>query len=292
MTSKTRNLIILSYFVALVCAVAAIWVTFVDRGYNEIIFADVGQGDSSLIRTRHFENILIDGGNTGSGTYVLSSLMKTKGCKTITAAFVSHMHDDHFVGICELLDDGVKIKTLYVGDRADKIEEFKKLEQLANQHGTEIKTVSKGDRINIDNVLFSVLSTGAGNTVSDDENDNSVVMRCDIGENSVLFTGDATEKCESELDDIMIKDIDILKVGHHGSKTSSSKEFIEKVKPRFALTGVGRDNSYNLPSKEKVAEFAEMKIPVLRTDLDGTVEIRLNENDILDIETYDFDANN
>ena len=78
MTSKTRNLIILSYFVALVCAVAAVWVTFVDRGYNEIIFADVGQGDSSLIRTRHFENILIDGGNTGSGTYVLSSLMKTK----------------------------------------------------------------------------------------------------------------------------------------------------------------------------------------------------------------------
>ncbi len=66
MTSKTRNLIILSYFVALVCAVAAVWVTFVDRGYNEIIFADVGQGDSSLIRTRHFENILIDGGNTGS----------------------------------------------------------------------------------------------------------------------------------------------------------------------------------------------------------------------------------
>ena len=141
-------------------------------------------------------------------------------------------------------------------------------------------------------MLFSVLSTGAGNTVSDDENDNSVVMKCDIGENSVLFTGDATEKCESELDDIMIKDIDILKVGHHGSKTSSSKEFIEKVKPRFALTGVGRDNGYNLPSKEKVAEFAEMKIPVLRTDLDGTVEIRLNENDILDIETYDFDANN
>ena len=138
MTSKTRNLIILSYFVALVCAVAAVWVTFVARGYNEIIFADVGQGDSSLIRTRHFENILIDGGNTGSGTYVLSSLMKTKGCKTITAAFVSHMHDDHFVGICELLDDGVKIKTLYVGDRADKIEEFKSLN--SSQTNTERKS--------------------------------------------------------------------------------------------------------------------------------------------------------
>ena len=91
----------------------------------------------------------------------------------------------------------------------------------------------------------------------------------------------------------MIKDIDILKVGHHGSRDIILKGiYKEKVKPRFALTGVGRDNGYNLPSKEKVAEFAEMKIPVLRTDLDGTVEIRLNENDILDIETYDFDANN
>lgn len=292
MTAKARTLIILSYFVAFILAETAVWVTFIDRGYNEIVFVDVGQGDSSLIRTRHCESILIDGGNTGSGKYVLSSLLKTNACKTITAAFVSHMHDDHFIGICELMESGTVIKTLYVGERADKINEFQKLRQLAEQNGTEIKTLSKGDRINIDNVLFSVLSTGAGNTISDDENDNSVVMRCDIGENSVIFTGDATETCESELDAIMISDIDILKIGHHGSKTSSSKNFLEKTKPKFGLIGVGRGNGYNLPSKEKLAEFAEMRIPVLRTDLDGTIEIRLTENDILDIETYDFDTDN
>lgn len=290
MSLRARNLIILSYFIALICAVAAVWVTFVDRGYNEIVFIDVGQGDSSLIKTRHCDGILIDGGNIGSGNYVLPSLLRSKACKTLTAAFVSHMHDDHFIGICELLESGVAIKTLYVGNRAAQTDEYKRLEQLAIQNGTEIKTLSKGDRINIDNVLFSVLSTGAGTAASDNENDNSVVMRCDIGENSVIFTGDATEKCEAELDDIMISDVDILKIGHHGSKTSSSKKFIEKMKPKFGLIGVGRDNSYDLPSKEKIIEFAEMRIPVLRTDLDGTIEIRLNENDILDIETYNFNA--
>lgn len=289
MTAKARTIIIVSYFSALIFLIAAVWVTFVDRGYNEIIFADVGQGDATLIRTRHCESILIDGGNTGSGKYVLSSLLKTKACKTLTAAFVSHMHDDHFVGICELLEGGTKIKTLYVGSRADKTDGYQRLEQLAIQNGTEVKAVSVGDRINIDNTLFTVLSIGAGSAVSDNENDNSVIMRCDIGENSIMFTGDATEQCESKLNDAMIRDTDILKIGHHGSKTSSSKAFIEKVKPKFGLIGVGRNNSYKLPSEEKIADFAEMKIPVLRTDRDGTIEIRLNENDILDIETHDFD---
>lgn len=266
--------------VSLFMVLYASYVGFFDRGYNEVSFIDVGEGDSAFIKTRHHKTMLIDGGNTGSGENTIIPYLRSKFTDRIDAVFISHMHDDHVIGIIEMIENEFPISKIYISKNADKKSE---LTRTADKYGIPLIELTKGDMICIDNTVFTVIADRS-EFESDDENDNSMILKMDCGENSFLFTGDAEAEYEAELLNSDI-DVDFLKVAHHGSDTSSSEEFVQKVSPKLAIISVGEFNFYGHPSAKTIETFKKLDIPVLRTDIGGTVTITMDERDIKNIET-------
>ncbi len=286
MSKKRRNTLVILWAVAIVLSLYASYLTFIDCGFAEVCFVDVGQGDSCFVKTESGGNILIDGGDDGAGKYTLKSFLKKYAALKLDAVFISHIHDDHITGIKELMEEKYPIKTIYVSHLASQSGGYNKIKSLADSNGTEVVALSDDDMIELDNITFKVVSSGyKSGGENGNENENSLVIRMEYGENSFLFTGDATRRQETQMmgdDDI---DTDFLKVGHHGSYTSSGKEFIEEVSPLIAIISVGKKNKYNHPSEQTMSTLGRLEIPVMRTDLDGTISIIMTDDDIRNIST-------
>lgn len=278
-----RKTLIILWSAAILLSLCASYLTFINCGYTKVCFLDVGQGDSCYIKTEHGDTILIDGGDDGSGEYVISPFLNKEFARNLDAVFVSHMHDDHIAGIVELLKSNYNIDIIYISDKASYGSGYSELKTVAGQHDVPIAPLSSGDEVWIDNVRFSVISSGYTGFGATDENDNSLILRMDCGENSILFTGDATRRYETELLGNAALDTDFLKVGHHGSYTSSGREFLTEVSPQISIISVGEDNSYNHPSQQTLKTMSELKLPIIRTDLDGTISIVMTEDDIKSI---------
>ncbi len=276
--NKERTLKIL-WIIAITLSAIAVWVSFVDCGYTEVCFIDVGQGDSCFIKTEKCNSILIDGGDEGSGRYVLEPFLRNHRTLSLDAVFISHLHSDHMQGIIELLDAGCKIGKIYIPDITAEKNNYAYLKKIADKNSVPLIPLSKGDTVQIDEVLFTILSSG---TSYEEENDNSLVMRLDCGENSILFTGDATKTVEKTLPAESL-DTDFLKVAHHGSYTSSDKNFLKAVTPEMSIISVGEKNQYNHPSERTLLQYKVFDLPIARTDYDGSVTIIMTQNDILNI---------
>lgn len=276
--NQKRTLKIL-WIIAITLSVIAVWVSFVDCGYTEVCFIDVGQGDSCFIKTEKCSSILIDGGDEGSGRYVLEPFLRNHQTLSLDAVFISHLHSDHMQGITELLDNNYKIDKIYIPDITAEENNYSYLKNLTDQKGVSLIPLSAGDTIQIDEVIFTILSSG---TSYEEENDNSLVMRLDCGENSILFTGDATKAVEHTIPSESL-DTDFLKVAHHGSYTSSSKDFLKAVSPEMSIISVGENNSYNHPSERTLLQYKVLNLPIARTDYDGTISIIMTQDDILNI---------
>lgn len=283
MSRRQRMVLILAYITAAIVAVFAVKIAFYGCGFYRIIFADVGQGDASVILTNHYQTVLIDGGTRQNGKYALADILRENGITKVSAVFISHMQEDHIGGIEALIDEKTNIERIYVGDRAQSSDGFSAFERKAKLHGIPISVLSEGDIVNVDGAVFTVLSTGC--ETSSDENDTMQVIRCDIGESSVLFCGDATKRLEARLIANPLSDTDILKVPHHGSFYSSSEEFFDAVSPSLSVISVGANNSYKHPSDKTLKALSDADSAVLRTDLDGSITVILTEEDILDIRT-------
>lgn len=283
MSRRQRIVLTIAYISAAVVAVFAGRILFFSRGCFKVIFADVGQGDASVILTKHYKTVMIDGGTSEDGKYALGGILRQNGITKVSAVFISHMQEDHAGGIEELIEQGTDIERLYVGDCAKDSDGFSGIEKAAATHEIPITALTEGDVVNVDGVTFTVLSTGIGE--SSDENDNMQVLRCDIGGNSILFTGDATKKLEEKLVKNPLSDTDILKVPHHGSAYSSSEEFVRVVSPFLSVISVGENNRYGHPAERTLRTLEDIGSAVLRTDLEGTVTIIMTEDDILDIRT-------
>lgn len=279
---KNRKKIIILWIVALCLAAVAYFVTAVNVGYTQVSFINIGQGDSCFVRTERGSTILIDSGDV-NGEYALNQFLRKNLVGRFDAIFLSHMHADHISGAMSLLEQGFSVDSIYVSDETEETDAFAKLSQLASQNDTKVVVIETGDYIGIDEIGFSVVATGCGDGVSEDENDNSVILRLDCGENSILFTGDASVRTEMALLDNELIDTDFLKVGHHGSATSSSVEFLDEVSPELSIISVGADNRYGHPSEKALSNHEELDIPIMRTDLHGTVTIIMNESDIKNI---------
>lgn len=284
MSKKKRNTLVVLWTIAIALSLYASYLTFIDCGFAEVCFVDVGQGDSCFIKTERGGNILIDGGDKGTGKYTLKSFLRKYAALKLDAVFISHIHDDHITGIKELMEEGYPIKTIYVSELASQSGGYNKIKSLADNTGAEVVALSEDDVIELDNIIFKVVSSGyKGDGKNGSENDNSLVLRMEYGENSFLFTGDATRRQETQImgdDDI---DTDFLKVGHHGSYTSSGKDFIEEVSPLIAVISVGENNKYDHPSEETISTLDRLGITVMRTDLDGTISIIMTDDDIRNI---------
>ncbi len=280
MTKRRKRILAILWAVAICLSLCAAYLTFINCGYTKVCFLDVGQGDSCYIKTDRGSTVLIDGGDDGSGHYVLEPFLRQEFARNLDAVFISHMHDDHIAGIIELLENDYIINIIYISDKASRGSGYSQLKTLAERQGVPITPLSSGDEICIDSVKFLVVSSGYTGTGKVNENDNSLILRMDCGENSILFTGDATRRYETEILGNDALDTDFLKVGHHGSYTSSGREFLEQISPQISIISVGADNSYNHPSMQTLQTISEMKLPMVRTDYDGTISIIMTKDDV------------
>ncbi len=276
MRLKLKFFVFLSFL--LICANFFVWKEVL--GYKEqleVVFFDIGQGDSIFIETSQKHQILIDGGP--SRELILEKLAQEMPFwdRTIDLVILTHPDSDHRTGIESVLDNYKVGHFLLTEVGQEKLKTLGRTEvgQVLGHQGMEIKA-GKAD--------IRVLSPEEGR-VGQDTNDSSLVVRLDFLNSSFLFTGDISSKIEKEiLNSGQILKADVLKVAHHGSKTSSSPDFLAKVNPTLAVISCGKDNPYNHPHPEVLKYLDNFAIKVLRTDLSGDIEITSDGNNLKTID--------
>lgn len=284
--SKKRLFINLMILAAFLMIAAYLTVDRAPSGVLEVSFIDVGQGDSSLIKTPGGSSLLIDGGEGEQYRKSVAPFLYSDSIWKVDAVMASHYHSDHAGGIVKLLAAG-KAKTLLIPD-VDKDRDLKKeLQNTAKSHSISVVPVNAGKRILLDdeNVKLNVLfpSTKLFKNNDDNLNNDSIVLRLDYYGLSFLFTGDLESNAEQVLVNSGKLDTDVLKVGHHGSSTSSSAEFLDAVTPDYAIIEAGLHNKYNHPHREVMQRLKERNIRIFRTDKNGNITFYADKNGIKDI---------
>ena len=240
----------------------------------EVIFFDVGQGDAIFIKTAQSRQILIDGGPDSAVLEKLGREMPFWD-RTIDLIVLTHPEHDHIAGLLEVLKRYEVKNILWTGVVRDTAE-FREWEKLIEEENAEIITAESLLRISFSNSYIDVLypfEDLSGQEIKR-ANNTSVVAKLVCGEKSFLLTGDIEKSVEKKLlesgADI---DSDVLKVAHHGSKTSSAEEFVEKVSPEIAVISAGKQNAFGHPHPETLETLSKYGINVLRTDELGDVKI-------------------
>ncbi len=230
-----------------------------------------------LITTKKGETILIDGGEDNS---ILLPYLLDKGIRKIDYIIISHFDLDHYAGITPILGK-IKINNIIISKQSEKSIEFEEFINLAYKYKINIITVSSGNSITVDkDTNINILWPNETSLKVMDLNDNSIVAKINYKKISILCTGDISEDVEKILIDMYSEDIletDILKVAHHGSNTSSGLEFIEKVKPKISLIGVGKNNKFGHPTEKVIGNLEKVGSEIYRTDESGEISIVINE---------------
>lgn len=240
-----------------------------DKSHLNIHFIDVSQADSILITTPDNKTMLIDAGNNEDG-YDIVRYIKNMGIDTIDVLVGTHPHEDHIGGMDNVIDS-FKIGSFYMPKVASNTKTYEDVLDAAESKGLRIIAARGGMNIDFsDNVNVEVL---APNSMKyDDLNNYSIVIKLTYKDNSFLFMGDAEKESENEIlsrgYDIMA---DLIKIGHHGSSSSTSEKFIQAVSPKYAVISVGKGNDYGHPHKETMGLLKKYGISVYRTDECGTV---------------------
>ncbi len=235
-----------------------------------VYMLDVGQGDCLVALTPSGRCILVDCGTYASyGT--IKGFLDGKGITSVDIAVFTHPHADH-IGCADLIIENCRVDTVYMPDCASTTATFMRLlDALENSPETEVIAACAGVTAELDGAVISILSPFEG-VEYDEMNEYSVVFKLSYGESSMLFTGDAERINENEMlasgTDLSA---DILKVGHHGSSSSSSAAFLRAVSPGYALISCGADNSYGHPHTAVLGRLADAGAAVYRTDINGTI---------------------
>ena len=229
-----------------------------------IFYLDVGQGDSTFI-TINGCNLLIDSGNDQDGYYIVQFL-KAQNIDKIDYFILTHCDEDHIGGAYKILDE-IQIGTLYMPNKENDTQTYERLLNAIERNNVNVDKnlkASKETQYAIGNANWKVLSIDAKNNL----NDSSIVIELDYGNTKYLFMGDATTRVEEMVE---WNEVDVLKVAHHGSNSSTSQLFLEKVKPKYAIISVGRDNSHNLPDIDIIERLKNNNIKIYRTDENNTI---------------------
>ena len=223
---------------------------------------DVGQGDSILI-TNNNKTMLIDASTNEMGSRVVKYL-NDLGIKKIDYLVGTHPHEDHIGG----LDNVIKsfdIGTIYMPNVVATTKTFEEVIDAISAKKLKVTSPKTGDKFTVGNAECEVMSI---RNDKDDYNNCSIVIKMDFNNVSYLFTGDAEESVESSR---KWPHIDVLKVGHHGSNTSSSKKFLEQIKPEVALISVGQGNTYGHPTQATLKRLSNIGAKIYRTDENRTI---------------------
>lgn len=228
-------------------------------------YIDVGQGDSELIQIGD-KNILIDAGTSDKKT--LDYLKKINITK-LDYVIATHPHEDH-IGSMDDVINYCTIGTFYAPKVTTTTKTYENMIDALKKKNLKITVPKVGEQINIDNATLTFLAPNS--TKYDDLNNYSIVVKVKYGNNSFLFTGDAEALSEGE---ILQKQLDIqadvLKVGHHGSSSSTSQDFLNKVNPKYAVISCAKGNDYGHPHKETLDKLKDKNTGIFRTDLSGTI---------------------
>lgn len=237
-----------------------------------VSFIDVGQGDCTLINAcgRH---ILIDAGERDQGQRVVDYL-RDAGVDRLDMAVVTHPHSDHIGGMINVIKE-IGADEILMPRIPDELtptsSTYEKFLKTVAESGTKLTPAKAGDEYRFGDAYLKLLSPQT-DSVYDNLNDYSVVTRLTFEDTSFLFMGDAEAPVEKELRNLgEATHVNLLKVGHHGSSSSSTKKFLEEVSPDYAVILCGVDNSYNHPNDKIVERLEKNARTILRTDLDGTI---------------------
>lgn len=254
-----------------------------NRNSMKLFFVDVGQGDCTLIITQENKKILIDGGGSNTeydvGKQVLLPYLLDRGIMKIDFILISHFDSDHCKGIFTVMEN-LKIENILVssyGQSSDNYNQFLKLAKIRN---INIIWVKPGDKFKIDKYTYlDILWTGSEKILENVINNASIMCRVIYKDKKILFTGDIEAIAEDEILNLHQNiDCDVLKVAHHGSKSSSTLDFVSTVSPEIALIGVGKNNNFGHPNSGVIDRLQESGAKIFRTDLDGEIVININKN--------------
>ena len=240
----------------------------------QVYFIDVGQGDSELIRLKDSGiDILIDAG-TRSTKQELADYLKELGVDDIDILIGTHPHEDHIGGMAKIIEE-FPIGTLYLPETSDEMtpttKTYESLLDAVEKMDVTMRTASAGDfLLEEGNISFKVLSPS--HTDYDNLNDYSIVTRLKVGDTAFLFQGDAETPVEEEiLDSGADVSCDVIKLGHHGSSTSSSRAYLEAANPSAAVISCGVGNEYGHPHRETMDLLEKLSITPYRTDTQKTL---------------------
>lgn len=255
-----------------------------------IFFIDVGQGDSTLIITPDKKTVLIDGGGSDSfdvGEKVLLPYLLDRRILKIDYVLISHFDTDHCGGILTIMEK-VKVKNIIISEQAEHSENYERFKKLMIHKKIRLIEVKKGDKIKIGRYSeFKILFPTSRLLSENSLNNNSIVAQFNYNNFKMLFTGDIEKLAEQQILKTEKAEIraDILKVAHHGSKTSSIPEFIKAVKPKIALIGVGKNNTFGHPNQQTIKNLENIKCRIYRTDLQGEIIIKIDQKGRMNVKS-------
>jgi competence protein ComEC len=243
-------------------------------GDIKIHYIDVGQGDSELIQIDG-KNILIDAGTSDKKAL---EYLKSEGVTTLDYVIATHPHKDH-IGSMDNVIDSCRIGTFYAPKVSTTTNAYENMINSLGSKNIKLSVPKTGDQITIGNAVITFLAPNSD--TYEDINNYSIVVKLKYGNNSFIFMGDAQALSENEMLTRQLDvQADVLKVGQHGSDTSTSQEFLNKVNPKYAVISCGKDDSYQHPNQTTIEKLNAKKIEVFRTDLDGTIIATTNGRDI------------
>lgn len=255
----------------------------------QVHFIDVGQGDAALIITPRGKSLLVDTGGVASmetsfdiGERVVLPYLRHYGVTHLQYLFLTHGHQDHAGGAAAIVEN-LPVDTIFLSREEPS-------QAVRNMLGKADKSIViqafSGQQIELDGVVVEVLHAAYGQNQGQNRNEVSGVIRVSYGKASFLFTGDLEKQGEMEVlqKGGKVKST-VLKVGHHGSKSSSSDEFVRAVSPEYAVISVGGNNSFGHPHQETLQRFLDNRVEVFRTDKQGAIVFSTNGSRIK-IDTY------
>ncbi len=282
MARRSSHFSKLRYLIFAIFIIISAWLALINEpplqetgspsGVLSVHFLDVGQADSILIQ-QGSSAMLIDGGNNEDINVVLDYL-EEKDISKLNYVVGTHPHEDHIGGLDGVINK-LTVDAVIMPKVSHNTKTYEDVLSAIKSQGLKITTPRLGQQYNLGDAKFTILSPSKDKY--EELNDYSIAIRLDYGDQSFLFLGDCERVNEEEmLQSGLPLSSDVVKLGHHGSSSSTTEEFIAAVKPKYAVISVGKDNDYNHPHKEVIKRLNQHGIEILRTDESGTIVFSTN----------------